>query len=133
MRRKALVVEDDRLTREALVAILEEENFTVDVAGDGEIALGLLSRETYKVVLLDIVLPKISGMDVMEQLLCTRPEALNSIIVVTGVDVAEIRKLFPEVYGTLGKPLIPNRLLRAIRLCSGGKQGGSSGIAQGCA
>jgi DNA-binding response OmpR family regulator len=125
MRRKALVVEDDRLTREALVAILEEENFAVDVAADGEIALGLLSRETYEIVMLDIVLPKISGTDVMEQLLCTRPEVLNSIIVVTGVDVAEIRKLFPDVCDTLGKPLIPNRLVRAIRQCSGGKQGGA--------
>jgi DNA-binding response OmpR family regulator len=133
MRLKALVVEDDPLTREALVAILEEEHFAVEVAIDGEIAVGLLSRETYDIVLLDVVLPKISGTDVMEQILCTRPEVLNSVIVVTGVDVAEIRKLFPEVCDTLGKPLIPNRLVRAIRQCSSGKQGKNGGRSRGCA
>jgi DNA-binding response OmpR family regulator len=117
MHRKALVVEDDAVTREALVEILNGEGCVVDVAIDGQIAMGLLSCQQYDVVLLDLILPKISGTDIMEQLLCTNPHALSTIIVVTGLDVREIRKLFPDVCDTLGKPLIPTRLLRAIRQC----------------
>lgn len=125
MHRKALVVEDDAVTREALVEVLESEGCAVDVAVDGQIAMGLLSCERYDVVLLDLILPKISGTDIMEQLLCTNPHVLSTIIVVTGLNVGEIRKLFPDVCDTLGKPLSPTRLLRAIRQCFAA---GASGI-----
>ncbi len=130
MHRKALVVEDDAITREALVAVLENEGCTVDAAADGQLGMGLLSSEHYDVVLLDLVLPKISGTDIMEQLLCTNPQVLSTIIVVTGLNVREIRKLFPEVCDALGKPLIPTRLLRAIRQCFAS---GARGIISGCA
>ena len=52
---------------------------------------------------------------------------------VTGLDVAEIRKLFPDVCDALGKPVVPNRLLRAVRNCVGDDAEGFGGIARGCA
>lgn len=117
MHRKALVVEDDAVTREALIHVLQGEGCEVDFAEDGETAMGLLSRNRYDVVLLDLILPKISGTEIMEQLLCTTPHVLSTIIVVTGLTVSEVRKVFPDVCDALGKPLIPTRLLRAIRRC----------------
>ncbi|MCU1244109.1 MAG: Fis family transcriptional regulator, partial [Acidobacteria bacterium] len=77
---RALVVEDDAPTRNALIEILESDGCSVDSARDGEMALGLLSQHRYDVVILDLVLPKFSGTDVMDQLLCTRPEVLSNII-----------------------------------------------------
>jgi DNA-binding response OmpR family regulator len=130
MHRKALVVEDDLVTREALVEILEGEGCLVDVAADGQIGMGLLSCNHYDVVMLDLILPKISGTDIMEQLLCTNPHVLSTIIVVTGLNVDEIRKLFPDVCDALGKPLIPTRLLRAIRQCFAGS---ATRLVSGCA
>ena len=130
MRRKALVIEDDAVSREALTAALESEGCVVEVAADGEIGLGLLTCRRYDVVLLDLILPKISGTDIMEQLLCTNPQVLSTIIVVTGVNVDEIRKLFPDVCDALGKPLIPTRLLRAIRQCLSAR---ANGLITGCA
>ncbi len=115
--KRALIVEDDLVTRESLTATLEAEGCTVDHAADGEVALRLLTRETYDVVLLDIVLPKMSGTEVMEELLEKRPKVLSAVIVVTGVDVAEIRKLFPNICDALAKPLQPTPLLRAVRHC----------------
>lgn len=112
---RALVVEDDRNTRDALRVIIEGEGFIVDAAGDGETALDLLSRYTYAVVLLDIVLPGISGTGVMEQLRATNPAALDSVVVVTGVDVSDIAKLFPPVQCTLTKPVLPARLRAIVR------------------
>lgn len=130
MRRKALVVEDDAVTRESLAATLESEGCSVETAVDGEIAMGLLTRRRYDVVLLDLILPKISGTDIMEQLLCTNPQVLSTIIVVTGVNVDEIRKLFPDVCDALGKPLVPTRLIRAIRQCFAAS---ADGRVTGCA
>jgi len=114
-RAKALVVEDDATTRTLLVGLLESIDCDVDVAADGEEALQRLQSRHYDVVLLDIVLPKMSGIDVMESLRRDHPHILGRIIVVTGLDIREIRTLFPSVHETLSKPVIPNRLRQAVR------------------
>jgi len=119
MRRKALIVEDDAPTRAALTDLVANAGFDIDQASDGELAVGLLTRNTYDVVVLDLILPKISGTDIMEYLHCTKPHVLTKVVVVTGLDVEEIRKLFPDVCDALGKPVVPNRLLRAVRNCVG--------------
>lgn len=116
-RPKALVVEDDAPTRALLAQLLESLDCDVDVAGDGEEALIKLTARDYDVILLDIVLPKMSGIDVMEALLRDKPHMLGCIIVVTGLDVREIRTLFPKVRATLSKPVIPSRLRQAVRSC----------------
>lgn len=117
MRPRALVVEDDPTTQRLLAAILEAEGADVDIAGDGEMAIEMLSRGTYSVILLDIVLPRVSGTAVMEHLRATRPGVLENVIVVTGLDVAEIRTLFPTVKQALSKPVLPARLRATVRLC----------------
>lgn len=112
---RALVVEDDPATREALRTIVAGEGFSVDAVGDGEQALEFLGRQQYAIVLLDIVLPKLSGADVMEYLHANSPAVLESVVVVTGLDVDEIRKLYPGVRAALGKPVLPARLRKAVR------------------
>lgn len=112
---RALVVEDDPTTREALRSIVEGEGFIVDAVGEGERALELIARDSYAVVVLDIVLPRMSGAAVMEQLHHTSPAILQSVVVVTGLDVSEIRKLYPTVREALGKPVLPARLRKAVR------------------
>ena len=116
-RANALVVEDDATTRTLLAGLLESIDCDVDVAADGEEALVQLRARDYDIILLDIVLPKMSGIDVMESLLRDRPNTLGSIIVVTGLDIREVRSLFPAVHETLSKPVIPNRLRQAVRSC----------------
>ena len=122
---RVLVVEDDAATREALSNVLIGEGCEVETAIDGEKAIGFLAQRSYDAIILDIVLPKLSGTDVMEYIASTRPEALSSIIVVTGLEVGEIRKLFPTVCETLSKPVIPARLLGSVRRCLGGFPGGN--------
>ena len=133
MRRKALIVEDDAATRKSLATLVAGADFDIDEAPDGELAVGLLTRNSYDFVVLDLILPKISGTDIMEYLHCTKPHMLTKVVVVTGLDVAEIRKLFPDICDTLGKPVVPNRLLRAVRNCVGDDAQDFGGIARGCA
>ncbi|HEX8619416.1 MAG TPA: response regulator [Thermoanaerobaculia bacterium] len=119
MRPHVLVVEGDVATRDALRKTLEGEACVVDVAVDGEKAIGCLARKPYDAVVLDLALPKLSGTDVMEYIASTNPSQLSSIVVVTGLEVGEIRKLFPSVRETLSKPVMPTRLIAAVRRCLG--------------
>lgn len=112
-----LVVEDDAATRNALHRVLATSGYEVDLAVDGEKAVGCVAQRRYDAIVLDIVLPKLSGTDVMEFIASTSPEMLASIVVVTGLEVREIRKLFPTVCETLSKPVIPSRLLASVRRC----------------
>jgi DNA-binding NtrC family response regulator len=117
MRPRVLIVEDDVLTREALRGVLANEGCDIDLAGDGEKAVGALARNRYHAVILDVALPKLSGTDVMEYIASTTPELLRAIVVVTGLDANEIRELFPTVCETLSKPVMPSRLIASVRRC----------------
>lgn len=128
MRPRVLVVEDDTATREALRRVLEGEGCAVDIATDGEKAVGCLAQHRYDAIVLDIALPKLSGTDVMEYIASTTPDLLESIVVVTGLEAAEIRKLFPTICETLSKPVIPKRLIASVRRCLGDAGGNDSGI-----
>ena len=119
MRPRILVVEDDVATRDALHRILLAEGCEVDLAVDGEKAVGSLEQHRYDAIVLDIALPKMSGTDVMEYIASTTPRLLESIVVVTGLEAAEIRKLFPSICETLSKPVMPTKLVASVRRCLG--------------
>ena len=129
MRPRILIVEDDLATRDMLRRILELEGCELDLVPDGEKAVGALAQHKYDAIILDIALPRMSGTDVMEYIASTTPEVLNSIVVVTGLDVVEIRKLFPEICETLSKPVMPGKLISSVRRClHPGRGSGMSGI-----
>jgi len=110
-------VEDETITRKLLRNLLEERGCEVDEAVDGQQAINLLAQHDYAVVLLDIVLPRISGTAVMDLLAQRDPAMLARIIVVTGLNVDEIRKLFPTVCSALPKPVMPARLMQSVNAC----------------
>lgn len=66
-RMRLLLVEDDELLRSTLKADLERAGFAVDSAADGEQAEFLGASETYDVVVLDLGLPTMSGLDVLKR------------------------------------------------------------------
>jgi CheY-like chemotaxis protein len=129
MRPRILIVENDPTTRETLRRVLELEGCDIDIVVDGEKAVGALAQRRYDVILLDVALPKMSGTDVMEYIASSTPEVLASIVVVTGLEAREIRKLFPDISETLSKPVMPGRLIAAVRRCLAAASGrGVSGI-----
>ena len=65
---KILLLEDDELFAETIEDFLEDENFIVDIASDGEEALSLNYENNYDLYLLDINVPKISGLDLLKDL-----------------------------------------------------------------
>ncbi len=66
--KKILVVEDDTSIMKVEVYALKEEGFKVDMARNGAEALELIKKNDYGVILLDLVMPKRTGFDVMHDL-----------------------------------------------------------------
>jgi len=65
MKARILVVDDETGIRESLSEVLREEGFYVDAVGNGEEALEALKQNTYDLMLLDLMMPGMSGVDVM--------------------------------------------------------------------
>jgi len=65
---KILIAEDNDLNLKLMTDILTVQNYHVDAASDGEIALLMLKKNKYDLLLLDLQMPKISGFGVLEQL-----------------------------------------------------------------
>ena len=68
MSKKVLVVDDEKLIVKGIKFSLEQDEMEVDCAYDGEEALNLLKQKEYDIVLLDLMLPKIGGYEVCQQL-----------------------------------------------------------------
>jgi DNA-binding response OmpR family regulator len=66
--KKILIVEDDNFLAEIYKAKLEKQGFSVEIAEDGEAALRKLNLDFFDLVLLDIVLPKMSGWEILEHI-----------------------------------------------------------------
>lgn len=79
---KVLVVEDDQALRDLYALILRDAGFKVDEAADGEAALATMQKGGFDLVLLDIVLPKLDGIKILEKLKETPPDTPNKKIVV---------------------------------------------------
>lgn len=66
--RKILIVEDDKFVSELYEHQFSKNDFTTKVAGDGEKALDLIKSEKFDAILLDIMIPKIDGVEVLKRL-----------------------------------------------------------------
>ncbi len=67
MQKKILLIEDDQEISELITSHLQEENYSVLSVFDGEIALRIFEKEAIDLVLLDIMLPKLNGMDFLKK------------------------------------------------------------------
>ncbi|HSW47766.1 MAG TPA: response regulator [Candidatus Saccharimonadales bacterium] len=87
MAKKILVVDDDLFIRELYIELLKKEGYEVDSAINGEEGLQKLLTGGYDLTLLDLMMPKLNGMGVLEALLTKTPLEKNGpIILLTNRD-----------------------------------------------
>ena len=91
---RILVVEDEAAIAEALSYALGEEQFEVDAVGDGEAAVAAAAARPYDVVILDLRLPGMSGLEVCRRL---RAESTVPVIMLTAKDAEVDRVLGLEI------------------------------------
>src|SRR4029077_11332536 len=110
-----LIVDDESGIRDSLRGVLDDEGFRTDEAESGEACLRLLEKNTFDVVLLDVWLPGIDGLDTLEKIreLDNPPE----VIMISGHGTIEtaVRATKLGAYDFLEKPLSIDRTLILIR------------------
>ncbi len=112
---KILVIDDERAIRNTLKEVLEYEKYEVDLAEDGPKGIELFSANTYDIVLCDIKMAKMDGIEVLAKI-----EEISSdipVIMISGhgnIDTA-VEAIKKGAYDFLEKPLDLNRLLITIR------------------
>ena len=112
---RLLLAEDEKALSKALTAILERNHYSVDAVYDGEEALAYLQSNTYDAVILDIMMPKKDGIEVLKEL----RKAQNNIPVLLLTAKAEIDDkvlgLDAGANDYLTKPFHTRELLARIR------------------
>lgn len=78
---KILVIEDDQFLRELYEELLKGEGYSVELAEDGEKGLSKFLEGGYSLVLLDIMLPKIDGLEILRKAKDSKPKKENGPVV----------------------------------------------------
>ncbi|HTU02703.1 MAG TPA: response regulator transcription factor [Candidatus Sulfotelmatobacter sp.] len=112
---RILVVEDDRKVAEFVRKGFEEEGYAVDVAGDGETALAIGLDRLHDILVLDIMLPKKAGLDVVREL--RRAKIATPVILLTARDAVEdkVQGLDAGADDYVTKPFAFAELLARVR------------------
>lgn len=79
--KKLLIVEDDQFLREFYQELMQGEGYIVDTAADGEVALQKILNGGFDLILLDIMLPKKDGLQILKEYKTTQPKIPNGPIV----------------------------------------------------
>ena len=111
---KILLIEDDTEISEMLTSYLTTENYEVICAVDGQEACNQFDTSTFSLVLLDLMIPKISGMDVMQYI---RKNSVVPVIIVSAKDT-EADKTLGLGLGAddyMTKPFSPSELVARVK------------------
>jgi len=109
-----LVVDDERSIQVTLREALESADYTVEGAVSGEEALHLVADRSYALVLLDLRLPGIDGMDVLREMARRHPEIRVIVITAHGnVDTA-LEAMEIGAHGFVEKPFTPDHIRKVV-------------------
>ncbi len=112
---KILVVDDERSIRNTLKDILENENFEVVLAEDGLEALDKLELGPFDVILCDIKMPQMDGIELLDKIKEREPDAVVVMISGHGTIDTAVEAIKKGAFDFISKPLDLNRLLITIR------------------
>ncbi len=114
LKRRIMVVDDDPGIQEAAAAILEDEGYQVIHAGDGVQALELLSPNCPDLILLDLMLPRMTGSEFMEELAQRGLRSAVSVVIFTADSRAKEKAATVGADGFIEKPFHLAALLDEI-------------------
>ncbi|MFC1513185.1 response regulator [Thermodesulfobacteriota bacterium] len=114
MRNRILIIDDDLLIRELLQAVLEEAGYSILIAADGEAGMEIAAMEYPDLILLDINMPGMSGLEVCRQLR-SDPKNVFAIIMITASLDYEIEGLESGADDYVVKPFQEKVLLARIK------------------
>jgi two-component system nitrogen regulation response regulator NtrX len=117
MKNRILIVDDEPGIRQSLRGILEDEGFQVEAVANGEACLDLLARSIFELVILDIWLPGIDGLDTLDRIQKIPQADRPVVVVISGHGTIEtaVKATKLGAYDFLEKPLSIDRVLLVVR------------------
>jgi DNA-binding NtrC family response regulator len=110
-----LIVDDEAAVRDSLCSWFQKDGYDVDAAADGVEALKKLSEKSWDIVLLDIKMPNISGMELLQRIRKIDPDMVSIMITAyASVDTA-VEALKCGAWDYVTKPIDPDDLSRIVR------------------
>ncbi len=119
---RALIVEDDPAIRRLVTKLLSRHNVDIDTASDGKIAMEKLRSEHYSVIVLDLMVPEVSGFQLIEFL---KAEKIRTpVAVVSAVSQQALTTLDLDIVKlVISKPFDVDEFTKAIlTLCAEGSE-----------
>jgi DNA-binding NtrC family response regulator len=115
MKTKLLIIEDEKITRRSLSDILSGEGYEVSAAEDGEEGMRLFTDVRPDIVITDLRLPKLSGIEILTRIMQADPNC--KVILITAFASVEtaIQSLKIGAYDYLTKPFSPEKLISILR------------------
>lgn len=128
-KRHVLVVDDDPLILEVLQTVLDLEEFRVSTATDGETGLRMLSEDRPDVVVVDVMMPGLDGLEVCRRIKGDPATAELPVVLLTARDRTEDQRAGEEAGcdAYLTKPFSPLYLIDVISEIRGGQQSTGGG------
>jgi PAS domain S-box-containing protein len=114
MQERILVVDDELHFRDSIKRILENHDYTVDTASSGGAVFTILSRNKYNLVLLDLHLPDLNGLEVAEYLTQNYPDLPTVILTGRASVDSAMQAIHIGCYDYLTKPCKPERVIQVI-------------------
>ena len=111
---KILVVDDEEVTRLSLAEILSLEGYQVSSAGSGEEALQKLEEERFDLVLADLVMKEVNGLQVMEAVKKRSPETVVIMLTAYGTLESAIQAMRQGAYDYLIKPCGAQEIVASV-------------------
>ncbi|MDH3711058.1 MAG: sigma-54 dependent transcriptional regulator, partial [Cyclobacteriaceae bacterium] len=112
---KILIIDDEKSIRSTLKEILEYEKFTVEEAEDGELGLEMLKKNNFDVVLCDIKMPKMDGIEVLERFNQEGKDTPFIMVSAHGTIETAVEATKKGAFDFIQKPPDLNRLLVTVR------------------
>ena len=113
--KKLLIIDDEKSIRKALREILEYEKYHVEEAVDGSEGLSMIQKGKYDIILCDIKMPKMDGIEVLDKIMQLSSD--TPVIMISGHGNIEtaVEAVKKGAFDFIAKPLDLNRLLVTIR------------------
>lgn len=124
---RVLIVDDEEVARISLAEILRLEGYLIKAVGSGQAAVDILRSAIFDVMILDMKMPGMSGMDVLRTLVDTLDDLKIIVLTAHGSMDSAIQALRFRVHDYLLKPVLPEQIIESIENALRSKQAGHYG------
>ncbi|HEV7426617.1 MAG TPA: response regulator [Thermoanaerobaculia bacterium] len=115
--KRVLVTEDDPSIRRLLATILRRASYEVDTATNGREAIKKASRTEYDVIVLDLMMPVMTGFEVLAELGVRTPKARFVVVMSAAPHEVVAKANGANVFAALNKPAAINEIVDTVRAC----------------